>query len=186
RCYDCVKEFPQGLRSAPEAASLHSRLIAPRVVSPWTSLWTPTRSSMKLKCRPEDFRVEELRLAPPGGDGPGRYTLYRLNKRDLGTIEAVELICRRWNLAGRRVSYAGLKDRHASTLQYLTILDGPARALIDRRFELEPAGSSNHPYTSRDLRGNRFELILRALTRDELERALEGAGAIAGCGLPNY
>ena len=141
---------------------------------------------MKLKCRPEDFRVEELRLPPPGGEGPGRYTLYRLNKRDLGTIEAVELICRRWNLAGRRVSYAGLKDRHASTLQYLTILDGPARALTDRRFELEPAGSSDHPYTSRDLRGNRFELILRALTRDEREGALEGAGAIAGCGLPNY
>ena len=79
---------------------------------------------MKLKCRPEDFRVEELPLVSP--DGPGRYTFYRLTKRDVGTIEAVEAICRRWNLAGRRVSYAGLKDRHAVTTQYLTIVDGPS------------------------------------------------------------
>jgi tRNA pseudouridine13 synthase len=141
---------------------------------------------MKLKCQPEDFRVEELRLAPPGGDGPGRYTLYRLTKRDLGTIEAVEIICRRWNLAGRRVSYAGLKDRHASTLQYLTIFDGPPRSLTDRRFELEPVGRLDHPYTSRDLRGNRFELILRGMTRDEREGALGAIGSIPDCGLPNY
>jgi tRNA pseudouridine13 synthase len=141
---------------------------------------------MKLKCRPEDFRVEELRLAPPGGEGPGRYTLYRLSKRDLGTIEAVEILCRRWNLAGRRVSYAGLKDRHASTLQYLTILDGPSRSLTDRRFELEPAGKLNHPYTSRDLRGNRFALILRDMTRDERDATLGQIGSVSECGLPNY
>ena len=78
---------------------------------------------MKLKCQPEDFRVEELTLARPAASG--RYTFYRLTKRDLGTIEAVEAICRRWNLAGRQVSYGGLKDRHAVTIQYLTIVDGP-------------------------------------------------------------
>ncbi len=64
-------------------------------------------------------------------DGPraaaeGRYTLYRLTKRGLGTIEAIEAICRRWNLSSRQVSYGGLKDRHAVTIQYLTILEGPA------------------------------------------------------------
>ena len=48
---------------------------------------------------------------------------------DLGTLEAVDLICRRWNLAGRRVSYGGLKDRHALTIQYLTIFDGPSASI---------------------------------------------------------
>src|SRR5262245_34687634 len=91
---------------------------------------------MKLKCQPDDFRVEELTDARPGVSG--RYTFYRLTKQDLGTIEAVEAICRRWNLSGRRVSYAGLKDRHASTIQYLTIADGPSRGMTTPRFELEP------------------------------------------------
>ena len=68
---------------------------------------------MKLKCQPEDFRVEELTAARPAAKG--RFVFYRLTKTDLGTIEAVEVICRRWNLAARQVSYAGLKDRHAVT-----------------------------------------------------------------------
>ena len=42
---------------------------------------------MKLKCQPEDFRVEELPLVSPAGTG--RYTFYRLSKRNIGTIEAV-------------------------------------------------------------------------------------------------
>ena len=53
---------------------------------------------MKLKCRPEDFRVEELPVTSP--TVAGRYTFYRLTKRNIGTIEAVQAICRQWNLAG--------------------------------------------------------------------------------------
>ena len=79
------------------------------------------------------------------GRDSGRYTFYRLTKRDIGTIEAVEAICRRWNLAGRRVSYGGLKDRHAVTVQYLTIADGPARPIATPNFELEPLGGWPHP-----------------------------------------
>ncbi len=81
---------------------------------------------MKLKCMPEDFRVEELPDVTPGERGP--YTFYRLTKRSLGTLEAIEAICRRWNLAGSQVRYGGLKDRHALTIQYLTILRAARRA----------------------------------------------------------
>src|SRR6187401_3308426 len=100
--------------------------------------------SMKLKRKPEDFQVEELTTLRPLERG--RFTLYRLTKRGLGTIEAVEAICRRWNLAGRRVSYGGLKDRHAVTIQYLTILEGPRKEIHDRSFDLEPLGFANQPY----------------------------------------
>jgi tRNA pseudouridine13 synthase len=139
---------------------------------------------MKLKCLPEDFRVEELSLARP--DGPGRYTFYRLSKQGLGTLEAVEAICRRWNLSGRRVSYAGLKDRHASTIQYLTIVDGPWQSLNASKFQLEPAGRLDRAYTSQLLRGNRFEVVLRGLSEDELVRAISEIDSIASVGLPNY
>src|ERR1700720_1102912 len=98
---------------------------------------------MKVKRRAEDFQVEELPLVS-GGDR-GRFVLYRLTKRGLGTLEAVEAICRQWNLAGRRVSYGGLKDRHPATTQYLTIVDGPERTLRESSFELEPVGRLDHP-----------------------------------------
>jgi tRNA pseudouridine13 synthase len=139
---------------------------------------------MKLKCQPEDFRVEELTDAQTSGSG--RYTFYRLSKRDLGTIEAVEAICRRWNLSSRRVSYAGLKDRHAATVQYLTIADGPAHEMSTPRFDLEPLGRLGQPYSSRQLLGNRFEMVLRDLDVDELDHATHEIEDIPRVGLPNY
>jgi tRNA pseudouridine13 synthase len=144
----------------------------------------PAEELMKLKCQPDDFRVEELTDAQIAGSG--RYTFYRLSKRDLGTIEAVEAICRRWNLSGRRVSYAGLKDRHAATVQYLTIADGPSRGMSTPRFELEPVGRLGQPYSSRQLLGNRFEMVLRDLDAAELERASRAIEDIPRFGLPNY
>ena len=84
---------------------------------------------MKLKCQPEDFRVEELPLVSPTGPAVTPFT--GSPSAGLGTLEAVELICRRWNIAGRRISYGGLKDRHALTIQYLTIFDGPSA--VDRQ-----------------------------------------------------
>lgn len=139
---------------------------------------------MKLKCQPDDFRVEELTDARPGPSG--RYTFYRLTKRDQGTIEAVGEICLRWNLSGRQVSYAGLKDRHAATIQYLTIAGGPSRSMRTPRFELEPMGRLAQPYSSRQLIGNRFEVVLRALDASEMERARAEVEDIPRVGLPNY
>ncbi|MHB1562416.1 MAG: tRNA pseudouridine(13) synthase TruD [Isosphaeraceae bacterium] len=139
---------------------------------------------MKLKCQPEDFRVEELTDARPSGTG--RYAFYRLTKRDLGTLEAVEAICRRWNLAGRRVSYAGLKDRHADTIQYLTIADGPSTGITTPRFELAPIGRLTQPFGPRQLLGNRFALVIRDLNPAELDRALGAITEVPAVGLPNY
>ena len=124
---------------------------------------------MKLKCQPQDFCVEELPLISSAGTG--RYTFYRLTKRNIGTIEAVEAICRRWNLAGHRVSYGGLKDRHALTTQYLTIADGTPKPITTPSFELEPVGRLAFPYGPQHFCGNRFHLILRDMTEADIRRA---------------
>lgn len=139
---------------------------------------------MKLKRQPEDFRVEELPLV--SGDEGGRFVYYRLEKRGLGTLEAIEAICRRWNLAGRRISYGGLKDRHAVTTQYLTIFDGPERALRESSFELTPLGRIDRPYGPDNFRGNRFSVVLRALSDEALARANRAVGELPRDGLPNY
>jgi tRNA pseudouridine13 synthase len=139
---------------------------------------------MKLKRLPEDFQVEELPLAAVGDQG--RFAFYRLTKRGLGTLEAVEAICRRWNLAGRRVSYGGLKDRHALTIQYLTIVDGPDRALHEASFDLEPMGRRAQPYGPAHFRGNRFAVVLRDLSEAATARAVAALAELPRDGLPNY
>jgi len=139
---------------------------------------------MKLKRQAEDFQVEELPLVT--GGNRGRFVFYRLTKRGMGTLEAVEAICRRWNLAGRRVSYGGLKDRHAVTIQYLTIFEGPERSLHESSFDLEPLGRLEYPYAPAHFQGNRFVVVLRALSAPALEKAMIAIDQLPRDGLPNY
>ncbi len=139
---------------------------------------------MKLKRLPEDFLVEELPTIRAGDRG--RFVFYRLWKRGLGTPEAIEAIRRRWNIPGASIHYGGMKDRHAETIQYLTILDGPERPLRETSLELEPLGRLPHPYGPASFRGNHFELILRDLSRDAAHRADRAVVQLAQDGLPNY
>jgi tRNA pseudouridine13 synthase len=139
---------------------------------------------MKLKRQLEDFQVEELPAVSPSERG--RYMFYRLTKRGLGTIEAIEAICRRWNLSSRRVSYGGLKDRHAVTIQYLTVLDGPRRSMHESSFDLEPIGQLAHPYGPQYFRGNRFAIVVRDLTRERAAQAMVQIEQAASDGMPNY
>src|SRR5512145_1681845 len=79
---------------------------------------------MKLKCLPEDFQVQEqIALAP----GSGPFALYRLTKSSLGTPEAIDAIVDRWRLRRGQIAFAGLKDKHALTQQFVTIHSGPRR-----------------------------------------------------------
>jgi tRNA pseudouridine13 synthase len=139
---------------------------------------------MKVKRLPEDFQVEELPHVAMAERG--RYIFYRLTKRGLGTLEALEAIRRRWNLAGRQISVGGLKDRHAVTVQYLTIAEGPEKALRESSFELEPIGRLSQPYGPNHFRGNRFAVVLRDLTPAAVERAVQSVNALPRDGLPNY
>jgi len=139
---------------------------------------------MKLKRQPEDFRVEELPIVKPGDRG--RFAFYRLTKRGLGTIEAVEAIRRRWNLAGEQIRYGGLKDRHAVTVQYLTIADGPRQALHESNLDLEPLGALPFPYGPAHFRGNRFAMVLRDLSSSAAAAAGRAVQELPRDGLPNY
>src|SRR5262249_54498810 len=102
-------------------------------------------SAMKLKQQPEDFQVEELTDVVPASGGP--FALYRLDKRSWATLDALQAMRRRWRIEPRRVSYGGLKDRHARTVQYLTIFHGPQRGLKHHDVTLRYLGQVTKPYT---------------------------------------
>ncbi len=142
---------------------------------------------MKIKCTPDDFRVEELTPLPTVRAGKtGPYTFYRLTKQGLGTLEAIEAIRRRWNLAGWQIRYGGLKDRHASTIQYLTIHGGPFQPLPEANLTLEPLGYLEQPYGPAHFQGNRFVVVLRDMSPGELAAVRRAAGEVPREGLPNY
>ncbi|MFO0799124.1 MAG: tRNA pseudouridine(13) synthase TruD [Gemmataceae bacterium] len=138
---------------------------------------------MKLKQTPDDFRVEELTELVPGG---GEFALYRLDKTGWTTPDAVSAVRRRWQLDARRVSYGGLKDRHAVTSQHLTVWRGPPRGLQHERVRLTYVGQVAEPFTAGAIRANRFTITLRSLDRGAVERAEAALTEVADAGLPNY
>src|SRR5262245_30922822 len=109
---------------------------------------------MKIKQRPEDFQVEE-RTNLVAGDS-GSFALYRLEKQGWTTPDAVQVIQKRCRVDRRRISYGGLKDRHAATSQFVTIERGPRRNLTHQRLRLLYLGQVVEPFTSGLLTGNRF------------------------------
>ena len=91
-----------------------------------------------VKQDPDDFFVEELTDLEPGSQGV--FSLYRLEKVGWTTMDALQAIRRRWQLDFRRVSYGGLKDRHAHTLQYFSVFRGPQRTLHHQRITVQYLG----------------------------------------------
>jgi tRNA pseudouridine13 synthase len=140
--------------------------------------------AMKLKQQPEDFYVEEITDVTPGPDGP--FALYRLEKRSWTTPDAAAAIRRRWNLPPSRLSYGGLKDRHAHTIQFLSIFHGPRRNLTHHTVRLDYLGQIPHSYTSDAIRANRFQLTLRDMSTSDASAADLELEKIREYGVPNY
>jgi tRNA pseudouridine13 synthase len=138
---------------------------------------------------PEDFVVEELPAYEPCGTGEHLYV--RVRKRKLTTPEALSRICRALLVDGKGAGFAGMKDRHAVTVQTLSIpfaMSSPLPAVEDLQSDgLDVLWVERHTNKLKPghLRGNRFTILLRELGaehRDEAAAALRLAGE---GGVPN-
>ena len=132
---------------------------------------------MKLKQRPEDFRVEELTTATAGE--AGEFAFYRLDKTGWTTPDALAAVRRRWQIDFRRLSYGGLKDRHAVTSQHFTIFRGPKRNLAHERIAVTYLGQNTEPFTAADIAANRFAITLRAMSDAAVSHATAARGGRA-------
>jgi tRNA pseudouridine13 synthase len=139
---------------------------------------------VKLKQSPDDFQVEELTDLVAGDQG--EHALYRLEKRNWTTPDALAVVRRRWHIEPRRLSHGGLKDRHAATVQHLTIFHGPQRNLTQQGLSVRYLGQTVSPFTTQQVRANRFAIVLRRLTPAQCEHALKTLDEIRADGIPNY
>ncbi|RLS56889.1 MAG: tRNA pseudouridine(13) synthase TruD [Planctomycetota bacterium] len=139
---------------------------------------------MKLKCRPEDFVVTELSEYPIRARG--EWTVYELTKRGIGTPEAITQLLQVWKIPRDRVSYGGLKDRHAVTTQFVSVERGPARNASRPLWDLRYLGQSDEAFRPADITGNRFRIVMRDMSLDECQRATVALEEVRDAGLPNY
>jgi tRNA pseudouridine13 synthase len=141
----------------------------------------------RIKCRPEDFEVEEIPAYQPSGAGEFLYLW--VEKRGLGAEFFLRQIARRLDISAQEVGTAGLKDRHAVTRQMVSV---PARA-EPRLPQLDGdgirvLGLSRHTNKLKPghLRGNRFRVVVRGVDPDSAARLPPLLDSLRTEGLPNF
>ncbi|HEY4146137.1 tRNA pseudouridine(13) synthase TruD [Pinirhizobacter sp.] len=142
----------------------------------------------RLRSSPDDFRVEEI--LGYGPDGEGEHVFLEVEKRGENTEWVAKELARfaGANLAG--VGFAGLKDRHAVTVQAISVqLPGKDEpdwsAFGGESVTVRSLGRTRRKIKRGALRGNRFVITLRGIEGD---RAIAQArlSAIVEQGVPNY
>lgn len=142
---------------------------------------------MKVKATPGDFVVqEESEVAV--SDVRAEYAIFRLAKTSWDTFDLIDLLSRKWGVSRGDISVGGIKDRHGSTEQTISVrgLKGRPGPVSDRNFRLTFAGWCENPVSARDIRGNRFSITLRDLTAHDAGLITANAPHVARDGIPNY
>jgi len=115
-----------------------------------------------LKKAPADFLVEEIPAYEPSGFG--EHLFVKLRKEDLTTPEAVKRLCRALDASFKSAGWAGMKDRHAVTTQWVSLHDvtpEQAAAVTVEGVTLLAAVPHEKKLKTGHLRGNRFDLRIR-------------------------
>jgi tRNA pseudouridine13 synthase len=143
---------------------------------------------------PERFVVEEIPAYSPCGEG--EHTFLWIEKRGLTTPEAVRRVASALGADARDIGYAGMKDRHAVTRQWLSVprVDPElARQVESPDLTVLEAIRHGNKLRTGHLRGNRFEVVLTAPITGEREQdearwvteVRKRAEALAATGVPN-
>lgn len=139
-----------------------------------------------LKQNPEDFQVEEI-LSPDFLRKTGKWMVFRLRKSGWNTLDALLRIAKESGVSQNEIGYAGKKDRHATTSQYISCqrpLKVPRELL--QVLHLDPVGFSDKSLTPEVNEGNRFVLTLRNLFEKELQAFQNNFEKVRETGFMNY
>lgn len=140
-----------------------------------------------IKESPEDFRVTEIPLYLPVGEG--EHTFAEIEKRGITTLEAVRRLGLALGIPEREIGYAGMKDARGITRQTVSI----PRIAPDRLLALELPGVKvltaalhRNKLKIGHLAGNRFRIRICGVNDNALERAKAILSVLEERGIPNY
>ncbi|MGF1701609.1 tRNA pseudouridine(13) synthase TruD [Photobacterium makurazakiensis] len=143
----------------------------------------------RIKVEPEDFIVKENL----GFDfaGTGEHFMVKIRKTGENTKYVVNELAKACDVQSRNVSWAGLKDRHAVTEQWLSVHlpgkpDPDLSQFVAEHPGIEVIETARHDKKLRpgDLVGNWFQLRLTGL--DQPQDVVARLEQVAASGVPNY
>lgn len=152
---------------------------------------------MTLKQTPSDFIVEEIlpsnfsvvdagavNLAPNKNH---MYPVYRVEKSDIETSVALGHIAKSAGIKQSDIGYAGIKDRHAKTLQYITLPAGTKQIFLsESHLSANFIGFTDSPIQLGSHVANKFTITIRQILRGRVEAILSRANDAFSNPIPNY
>lgn len=136
---------------------------------------------------PEDFRVIEV-LAPRTRARLGvrtprsKWGVYQITKTKLTTPDVAQRLAKVVGCPAGKVGWAGLKDKYAVTTQVMSV---PASQTLPERvegvgFNGVLLGWSEDELSAASIEGNRFEIVVRDLSKHAAEAVSQRLGMLSG------
>ncbi len=146
------------------------------------------KNSFSFNQSPRDFIVQEVPLYEFSGEG--EHLIVHIRKKDLTTWEMLEILAKYLDINPKDIGYAGLKDKHAMTTQYISILDRNIKEKIEKfqhpKIKILDIKRHNNKIRVGHLKGNHFKIKLKkvlGVQKDKLDSTLKW---IDNSGVPNY
>ncbi|GAB6161265.1 tRNA pseudouridine(13) synthase TruD [Desulfothermus naphthae] len=139
---------------------------------------------ISIKERVQDFQVQEIVDFPIKNTGD--FGVYILKKWGANTWDVLGDVKKRLRRSAREIAYAGLKDRHAITSQYITIYQGPKKDIKGKNYNLKYLGQTDRPISRSNLKGNRFKIKIRVSKDIPEDFFLRQVELVEKYGIPNY
>ncbi len=153
-----------------------------------TYAYNHTPLSFDFKQTIERFFVEEIPLYP--FTGKGNYLILKIKKMDMSTWKLITVLAQATGLEERDIGYAGLKDKNATTIQYISI---PKQAekelnknLTTERVEILERTYNKSPIKVGHLKGNKFSIVLHNINDKDAKFFNTTAKKMQKEGIPNY
>ncbi|MEA3288825.1 MAG: tRNA pseudouridine(13) synthase TruD [Campylobacterota bacterium] len=143
--------------------------------------------SFEFKQNKDDFIVEEIPSCE--FSNKGNFFIMKIKKVHLSTWELIEIISKKLNIDEHQIGYAGLKDKNATTTQYISIPLNRSRGyeiLNDQKIKILETFKHDRKLKIGDLEGNRFIINLKNIKEEELHHIYRSISHIQKHGLPNY
>jgi tRNA pseudouridine13 synthase len=136
----------------------------------------------------ERFFVEEIPLY--GYSGTGNYLILKIQKTDMSTWKLITVLAKATGLQERDIGYAGLKDKNATTIQYISLPKMYERELnknlTTEKIEILERGYNKAPIKIGHLKGNTFSIVLHDINEKDAKFFNTTAKKMQKDGIPNY
>lgn len=134
----------------------------------------------------EDFVVEEQ---PIKFSGAGSFLVLKIVKNNCDTWELIDRLAKFLNVFSNEIGYAGLKDKRATTTQYITIpkkYSKEIKLFRNKKIEIIDTFLHKEKLNIGDLEGNRFKINLHNVGITDINHIQKIIKLIVKEGMPNY